>query len=106
MSGPRHLQRAARHDPDERRTGGRQRREEHDVVLDDDVRPVLGDDLAQPRLAILGAVDEGLVGGLDERLELLDRRLAELGCGLGDEVRPELPGVLLTGILRRFGEVD
>ena len=52
------------------------------------------EDLAQLRLAVHRAVDQRLPGRLDERLELLDRGLAELRRGVADEVLPELPGVL------------
>jgi hypothetical protein len=90
----------------ELRAGCREGGEQHDVVLDEDVRPVLGDDLAQPRLAVLRTVDAGLVGRLDEGLQLFDRGLAELRCGLGDEVGPECARVLLARILGRFGEIE
>src|SRR6202042_2389522 len=60
----------------------------------------------KPRLAVLGAVDERLVRGLDERSQLFDGRLAKLRCGLGDEVGPELSCVLLAGTFGRFSEVD
>ena len=106
-TGARHLERTAGHDPHERRPRGHQRGKEHDVVLDDDVGAMRGDDLAQPRLAVLGTVDERLIGRLDERRQLLDGRLAELGRRLGDEVGPELSGILVAvrgG--RRVGEID
>ena len=67
---------------------------------------MVGNDLAQPWLAVLGAVDERLICGLDERCQLFDGRLAELWRGLGDEVGPELSGVLLAFAFCRFGEVD
>ena len=51
-----------------------------------------------------GAVDERLPDRTDERLELLDRRLAEFGRRLGDEIGPELAGVLLA--LRRRSEIN
>src|SRR3712207_7817803 len=41
-----------------------------------------------------------LVRRLHERVELLDRGLAELRGRLGDEVGPELPRVLLAGVRR------
>ena len=53
-----------------------------------------GDDLAQLRLAVAGAVDQRLPRRLHERRELLDRRLAELRRRLADEVVPELSGRL------------
>ena len=58
-------------------SGADEGREGDDVVLDDDVRSLPIDDLAELRLAVPGAVDERLPGRLHERRELLDRRLAE-----------------------------
>jgi hypothetical protein len=107
--GPTHLERIARHDPDERHTGGHQSREAVDVVLDHDVGPRTVDDLAQLRLAVLGAVDQGLPRRLDERPELLDRGLAELRRRVADEVDPELAGVRFDTVgvaFGRRGEVD
>ena len=87
---PAHLERVARHDPDVRRVGGHQRRERDDVVLDDHVGPLPGDDLLQLRLAVLRAVDQRLERRLHERRELLAGRLGELRRRLLDEVDPEL----------------
>ena len=42
------------------------------------------------------AFDQRLPHRSDERVELLDRRFAELRGRLRDEVRPELPGVLVA----------
>src|SRR5262249_39686721 len=52
-------------------------------------------DLEQARLHVLGAVDQGLEGGLDELAQLLDRGLAEDRRRVADEVLPELAGRLL-----------
>ncbi len=104
-----HLERVARDDPDERRIGGHQRGEADDVVLDDHVGPVLGDDLAQPRLGVPRALDQRGVRRLDEGRELVARRLGELRGGLVDEVDPELTGRLGAvgaGVGIRRGEVD
>src|SRR5687768_6883744 len=53
---------------------------------------------------MLRPVDQGLPDGPDEGVQLLDRRLAELGGGLRDEVGPELAGILICIHGRR--EVD
>ena len=108
---PPNLERIARHDANEWLPGRHERRETDDVVLDDDVRPLPLDDLAELRLAVARAVDERLPGRLHECRELLDRRLAELGRRVADEVLPELAGVLravtvAAGILRGRGEID
>ena len=65
-----------------------------------------GDDLTQARLAVLGAVDERLIRGLDERLELFDGRLAELGGSVGDEIGPERARIFIARTLGRFGQSD
>src|SRR6185295_12376684 len=65
-----------------RAAGGGQGREADDVVLDDDLGPELVDDLAQPAVDVLRAVDERLPGRLDELAELLDGRLAKDGRGV------------------------
>ena len=67
---------------------------------------MLGDDLSKPRLAILRAVDEGLICGLDERTQLLDGRLAELGRRLCDEIGPERARIFIARTLGGFGQVD
>ena len=67
---------------------------------------MLGDDLAKPRLAVLRAVDEGLIGGLDERSQLFDGRLAELRRGLCDEIGPECARIVIARALGGFGQVD
>lgn len=90
----------------ERCIGGGERREENHVVLDDDVGPVGANDVPQPWLAVLRSVDERLIRRLDEGLELLDGWLAELGRGLGDEIRPERARILLVRTLGGCGEVD
>ncbi len=91
------LGRIARHDPDPRPARTGQRREGHDVVLDDDVGLELVEDLEQPRVDVLRAVDQRLEGRRDERLELLDGRLAEDRRGVADEVDPELARDLRLG---------
>ena len=48
----------------------------------------------QALVDVAGAVAERLEGRRDEALELLDRRLAEDGRGVADEVLPELARVL------------
>ena len=56
------------------------------------------------RLAVLCAADELLPDRPHPRVQLLDRRLAELGRGVADEILPELPGTLgsrSTGTRRR-----
>ena len=58
---PGHLERLAGHDPDERCARTQQRRKRDDVVLDDHVRSLPRDDLAELRLAVAGAVDQGLL---------------------------------------------
>src|SRR6185295_17429307 len=60
-----------------------------------DLGPELVDDLAQPTVDVLRAVDQGLPRRLDELAQLLDRRLAEDRRGVPDEVDPELAGGLL-----------
>ena len=65
-----------------------------DVVLDDHVRRELVEDLVEPRVDVLRAVDEGLEGRGDELAELLERRLAEDRRRVADEVDPELAGDL------------
>ena len=64
------------------------------VVLDDDVGLELADDLLEPRVDVLRAVDERLPGRRDELAELLERRLAEDRRRVADEVDPELAGDL------------
>ena len=64
------------------------------------------DDLAELRLAVLGAVDQRPVRRLHERRQLVHRRLGELRRGLVDEVDPELPGRLLGGVGVGLGQVD
>src|SRR5207302_7300359 len=86
-------------DPDPRHTGGNHGREADDVVLDDYVGPELPEELSQAVVDVACAVDQLLPDRQDEAFELLDCRLAELGCRLADEVLPELPGRLLD--LRR-----
>ena len=86
-------------DPNPGNARGRQRREGDHVVLDDHVGPELVDDLDQALVDVAGAVAERLEGRPDEALELLDRRLAEDGRGVADEVLPELARVL--GLLGR-----
>ena len=98
------LERVARHDPHPRRPVGEQRREAVHVVLDDHVGPRAVQDVLELPVAVDRAVDQRGPDGFDERLELLDRRLAELGGGLGHEVDPELAGVLVA--LGRRCEVD
>jgi hypothetical protein len=71
------------------------------IVLDDHVGPRTVEDRLELRLTVGGAVDQGCPDRLDERRELLDRRLAELGRRLGDEVGPELARVLLAFCGRR-----
>ena len=66
-----------------------------------------GDDLGKLFVAVLGTVDEGLPRRPHERLELLDRRPAELRGGLFDEVGPELAGAgLPIGLVRWRREID
>ena len=77
------------------RPGRREGREADDVVLDEHVRPQLVDDLGQPRVDVLRAVDQRLPGGRDELLELDDRGLPEDRRRVADEVDPELAGDLL-----------
>jgi len=55
-------------------------------------------------MAVTGARREFLPHRPDPGIELLDGRLAELGRSAGDEVLPELAGVLVT--IRRSREVD
>ena len=62
----------------------------------------LVEDLGQPRMDVLRAVDEGLERRRDELAELLDGRLAEDRRGVADEVDPELAGDL--GLGRRRAE--
>ena len=105
--GALHLQRLAADDAHERHTGGGQRREAVDVVLDDHVGLLTLDDLLQLRLAIHRPVDQRLPRRLHEPAELIERRCAEHGLGVADEVGPELSGGLLGRIgRRRRREVD
>ena len=90
-----HLERVARDDARPRPPGVVDRREAHDVVLDDHVGLDLVEDLAQSIVDVARAVAQRPPGRLDELRELLDRRLAEDGRGLADEVLPELAGLLL-----------
>jgi hypothetical protein len=83
---------------------GQERRERADVVLHDHVWLGLLEDVLQPGLAVLRAVDQRCEDRRDERLELLDRRLPELGRRLGDEVGPELAGALVA--FGWWGEID
>src|SRR5581483_6555039 len=78
------------------------RSERHYVVLHDRVGPEIVEDLAEAFVRVGRAVDQRLPRRLEERLELLDRRLAELGGRVADEVLPELARVLLD--LGRGGE--
>ena len=94
-----HLARVARHDPRPRSAARGDRGERHHVVLDDRVGFELVEDLGQTIVGIHRAVDQRLPRRLQERLELHDGRLAELGRGLADEVLPELSGNL--GLLGR-----
>jgi len=66
---------------------------------------VCAHDLAQPGLAVLRAVDERLIGGLDERCQLFDGGLAEFRRGLGDEVGPEFAGIFVARPVGRLGEI-
>ena len=90
-----HLERIAVHDPDPRPAGVVDRRKADDVVLDDDVWLDLGEDLAEAVVDVATAVAQRPPGRLDERRELLDRRLPEhrrLGHG-SQYARPRLtPG--------------
>ncbi len=97
-----HLARVARHDPRPRSAARGDRGERHDVVLDDRVWGELVEDLGQAFVRVHRAVDQRLPRRLQERLELHDGRLAELGRGLADEVLPELPRNL--GLLGRRGQ--
>ncbi len=63
-AGTLHLERVAADDAHERRPVGHQRREGDHVVLDDHVRLLSREDVAQLRLAVAGAVDERLPRGL------------------------------------------
>ncbi len=45
-------------------------------------------------MAVSGAADQFLPYGTDDRVDLLNSRLAELRRSIADEVLPELPGVL------------
>ena len=89
------LERVAGDDPHPRPAGGEHGREADDVVLDDHVRLELAEDLAEALVHVASAVDQLLPDGEDERLELVDRRLAELRRRVADEVLPELAGCLL-----------
>ena len=71
------------------------RREAYDVVLDDERRLQLVEDLAQALVGVDGAVAERAERWLDEGDELLDRRRPEERRRLTDEVLPELAGSLL-----------
>ena len=97
------FERVAAHDPHPGRAVGEEGREAAHVVLDDHVRLRAGQDLPELRLAELRSVDQRLPHRSDERVELLDRRLAELRRRLRDEVGPELPGVLVA--LGRWSQV-
>ena len=88
------LRRVARDDARPPPAARRQRCEADDVVLDDHVRLELTDDLVQPVVDELRAVDECLERRRDEARELLDRRLPEHRRGVADEVLPELAGDL------------
>ena len=101
-----HLERVAGDDPDERRVACHQCGERDDVVLDDHVGPVLGDDLPQPRLGVPRSLDQRGVRRLDEARELVAGRLGELRCRLVDEVDPELTGRPLLRVGVWLGEVD
>ena len=101
-----HLERVAADDPHKGSAARTERGKAHHVVLDDHVRSYLGDDLAQAWLRVFRTVDERLVRGTHERLELIERRLAELWSCLGDEVRPELARILCLCIWRRLGKID
>jgi hypothetical protein len=68
------------------------RREAHDVVLDDHVGPNLVEDLAEPVVDVARAVAERAPGRLDELRELVDRGFAEHGRGLADESFQNWPG--------------
>ena len=93
-----HLARVARDDPCPRPAARGDGRERDHVVLDDRVRSQLAEDLGQAVVHVHRPVDQRLPCGLQERLELRDRRLAELRRRLADEVLPEL-----TGHLRLLG---
>src|SRR6266545_2967799 len=97
------LERVARHDPQEGRARGHQRWETDHVVLDDHVGAGPVNDRGQPVLAIPRAGDQLLPDGPDPGFGLLDRRLAEFGRGVADEILPELPGVLVRSL--RAGRV-
>ena len=71
------------------------RREADDIVLDDQRRLQLIEDLAETVVDVGGAVAEGAERRLDERLELLDGRRPKHGRGVADEVLPELSRSLL-----------
>jgi transcriptional regulator with XRE-family HTH domain len=71
------------------------RREAEDVVLDDDVRLDLVEDLAEAVVDVPRAVTERTPGRLDELRELLDGGHPEDGGGVSDEVLPELARFLL-----------
>ena len=94
-----HLARVARDDARPRTAARGDRRERHHVVLDDRVRREVVEDRGQPVVHVHRTVDQRLPRRLQERCELLDRRLAELRRGLADEVLPELARDL--GLFRR-----
>src|SRR5690606_19430746 len=100
------LQRVAGDDADELLARRQQRREGDHVVLDDDVRVDLLDDLLEPRLAVLGAVDQLLVDRGGDGLQLLTGALAVLRPGVADEVLPELARVRVLLLFGRRREVD
>ena len=93
------LERVAGDDPSPGPAAREHGGEGDDVVLDDHVWLELAEDLAQPLVDVARPIDELLPDGKDERLELLDRGLAELGRRVADEFLPELAGRLLD--LRR-----
>ena len=106
---PLHLEWVAGDNADEGGATCHKCRKAQDVVFDNDIWLHPRDDVAQLRLAVHRAVDERLPGRLDEALELLDRRLAELRRGVADEVLPELTGIRLRLAGRDLGcgsEID
>ena len=88
--GVRHLERVRGDDPHPRDAGERDRREARHAVDHHGIGPDLVPDGEHPVVGVAGAVRELAPDRHGHRLELRDRRLAELGRGRADELRPAL----------------
>jgi hypothetical protein len=95
------LERVARDDPHPRATARRDRGETYDVVLHDDVRRHLVEDLRKSIVDVSGTVHERLPSRPDELAQLVECALAEDRRRVADEVLPELARLLGFGRRRR-----